>query len=68
MLNNQVLPIFTSQLQELARGVEMYCEPLGRTIKVFAFTTLIVGDRPRRTSISNNECANNNNLSYSFYV
>lgn len=49
-MNRQILPLYTEQLRDLASGIEMYCEPLGRTIKVFAFVTEILGDHPGRAA------------------
>lgn len=52
-INEQILPLYTHQLKDLSEGVEMFCGPLKKTSKVFAFTNCLIGDHPGRASFCN---------------
>lgn len=52
-INKNILPLYTDQSQDLAKGVDMYCGPLGKIIKVFAYVNCLIGDHPGRASIRN---------------
>lgn len=59
-VQERMMPIYANQLRDLAKGVEMYCGPLGKTIKVFAFVSCIIGDKPagiRKTKITYIYCS-----------
>jgi hypothetical protein len=49
---NLYLQLFTASFQRLAKGVEMYCASVNRTIKVFAFLHSVYGDLPGRCEIA----------------
>ena len=53
LVNSEILPMLTSQLDDFAKGIDMFCEPVGRTIRIFAFTMTVISDHSGRASISN---------------
>jgi hypothetical protein len=48
---NKVLKLFTDDFEQLARGVDMFCESENKVVRVFGYVTVILGDGPGRCEL-----------------